>query len=745
MPIDPQVLQLMRLQGLVPQDPQPQDVTDGAPAQAGSGSPAPFGIDPTALARAQNGLPSAPPPVSDELAGAPGAATSSTVNPPGGGQGNTIPQAQAPSDSPVSPRVQIGQAHGEPIPNGVQETSEGKPIPALPTSATVAPPIDDSIAGSPAYQRQASDAGPPSITEAPKPGDAPKEEAKPLSFEDQIAQRRAAIDDGIGKVQAELLNTPNSDIENRVKLQEALRDLDVQKRGLDQAQAQHDLGLASVDAQKQMKENMDAWATERAQQQQRMEQQLQRQDVLLHQIRSATPNRQALYGDQGTFRGIFTTLVSAGVLGTTAQSVLKQKISEAVADETDNFNSLTKQYDAGRQLMTDSDKYFGDQEAYRVSKAKAIADDLNARAQAISARMSSGPSKDAISQTGADVAAWADKQYWDLAEKRSIVNKNDSEAYKAGFYKGMPLGGHGGGGGTGAGMAKSNEIWGGSPTPDGMKFPVKLPDRNGKSGGYITALGKEQQGKANEILLDYSSLDDAEEKLQEIMLARDNAKSKGGSVWKKWQDTQEQQAQQMFVEASQLWAKVVHGRPPGKFTMQEIGEEYPGLKAAWESGDSAKILGFLRDAQDRQLNKKLHVLVKENLSIPSERPAPAEQKGSPEIATDVVGDFVPGTVPDVGNSTDALNQYIDNYRANRKNGSTDDMVKELSAMEAKARANQKQATAMMLKAKTPQERMAAIKQQNAYQAIAEAINSKIPEVKRQDAKKKAADDPFGVF
>lgn len=320
----------------------------------------------------------------------------------------------------------------------------------------------------------------------------------------------------------------------------------------------------------------------------------------------------------------------------------------------------------------------------------------------------------------------AAKNKLDAEKTKSIIAKNLAQAHK--------LAGGGGGGGTGGTYGtlygSLNDI---DPKRVKLAFPVRQDDG---STAYALADNEKDQADGKATYDSYTGLNSKLDELQRISIDRNGAKSAGGTIWKKWQDNNEQQYQRVLFEFANEWGRIIHGRPLTKGTLDEAFEVIPSLKAVYEGGNTTDLLSGMRDDLDGWYQDKLPGLgVKKE--VRSQRPQRSGEPDSVQIGKQIIGDFVPGMVPDVGNAVGgqanskqlgALDQYIQHYYDTRTNPDDRQLAEELLGFKAKAHQNLVQATVALSRAKGDAARNTAFTQRNAYRAIEEAIGRKAVEV-----------------
>jgi hypothetical protein len=303
--------------------------------------------------------------------------------------------------------------------------------------------------------------------------------------------------------------------------------------------------------------------------------------------------------------------------------------------------------------------------------------------------------------------------------------------YDTKLHRWVSMFGDGGGGTGGPGGAPGQAVQ--SPTNPFGKLGVREPDRSGRPGGWWQSSDDDSAKKAREAGIEYGKLDDAINQMQVLAAQAKGAKSAGAQAWSKWQSEHEAEYKLAFLNATQLAARVLHGRPPGKFTMQEVHDEYPQLASAWESNNVEGVIRWLRDDADRNYNKSMHQYGYNGTYL-SDRPTPTQAPTAEELRRSVVGDYVPGHAPDVeaavgqnrGGSADdrgALGAYVKEYYT-LLNGTDGGLASSLDEMRRKADGNR-------LRAVQRKDVAGASK----WRVIAESIGSQAAEVRSGTARK----------
>lgn len=235
-----------------------------------------------------------------------------------------------------------------------------------------------------------------------------------------------------------------------------------------------------------------------------------------------------------------------------------------------------------------------------------------------------------------DLGAFATQRSNRDVKELSALERGFRYDAKRGIWTSVFTGPTGGGGG-GGGNATEN--------PFG-KLGVRTPDVGGRPGQFWKANSEDAAKKATEAGVEYSRLNNALNNLQVLAHEARGAKSIGGQVWDRWKGENDAKYQAAFIEATQIAARVLHGRPPGKFTMTEVREEFPQLAKDWESNNVEPVLKFIQDNSDRNYNDVIHQYGYGGTYRP-DRPAPAEPPNFNTLSAQIVGDVVPGHVPDV--------------------------------------------------------------------------------------------------
>jgi hypothetical protein len=333
----------------------------------------------------------------------------------------------------------------------------------------------------------------------------------------------------------------------------------------------------------------------------------------------------------------------------------------------------------------------------------------------------------------ADIRASYTKDLGSLATQMANRDLRESQLAMKGMHYDSKLhrwvsmfGDNGGGGAGGPGGPPGGVV--ASPTNPFGKSGVREPDRGGRPGGYWQAKDEDSAKKATEAGEEYIRLDDSLNDMQVIAREVQGAKSLGGQAWDRWKSENDARYKNALINGAQVAARVLHGRPPGKFTMQEVQEEFPDLARMWEANNVEGVIRSLRDTSDRQYNKAMHQYGY-NGTYRSDRPTTAEPGNVNIYARDIVGDYVKGGSQGadfvhnaVGGGSDptdrgALGKYVTSYLDNNI-GDTNALVESLKTIMTKALGNR-------LKATQAGDRKGA----NAFQVIADAIKSQIAEVR----------------
>ena len=201
-------------------------------------------------------------------------------------------------------------------------------------------------------------------------------------------------------------------------------------------------------------------------------------------------------------------------------------------------------------------------------------------------------------------------------EKMSVAEKNRQETLQ---IKAKMAGGAGGAGlpkidAYGKVFGSYNEI------PDKEKsLAFTLP-----SGGVMLANNAKSAEQGAALSEAYKAVDVDLNRMQQIAIERNNARSTGGSVWKNWQDTGEHEYQQLIIDVGNTYGTTIHGgRPVPAGTLEEIMHVMPQLKGMMDSGDTAKEIDNFRNDIDSRMSGKFSVITGAPVKVRSDRPTVA--------------------------------------------------------------------------------------------------------------------------
>lgn len=253
--------------------------------------------------------PSVPPPVSDELAGAPGATDSSELSPDATGQGTSTPPGQAPS----VPTVSVGAAKGEPIPYGVSENSSGEPVPLVPIQTPSGPMVPNPGGGMTPVGPQT----PASPQHSAPPAEEQAQQPQAPSADDALKAAQDDIERGVDT------SDPSSIAIGSYKMGALAADESSRRKGQEMAAYQHQLAQIQAQQQAQQRELMD-----------------QARDATLKvqaaadKMRNSAPDPSVLWGSQGSWgRALVTVMAAGGLGGPSTQAVVANVINMGMADQ----------------------------------------------------------------------------------------------------------------------------------------------------------------------------------------------------------------------------------------------------------------------------------------------------------------------------------------------------------------------------------------------------------------------------
>lgn len=678
MPLDPQTLRLLQLQGLIPGDgQQPIDQANPtAPVNVGLVPTTPFGLDPATLARIQNGLPTAPAPQ-------PAPPVSSEPTPDWLVRGTTPAQASAPSDASVDPDLvadrlaagltpkglpmhsaSVGPATGQPIPEGGL-TERGEPMPNLPVR--VPPAFDDSLKGSPSAQGQT----PPTLNNPtgtpPAPPQPPVVPTQPPVPEETWSQKfqRTLDSETVAAFKDIPVNpdgTPSQTSASALALQTAGYTAKLHAAALSASLGAEEARRQAPYAEAHQLESSriaDETQARIRQFQADVADKFQRANVAIQQANANVPNPDNLFGGKGSWQRAITIGLTAGSAGVTPQGITSL-LSQAMLGPEARYKS---RLDYARNLMdlgkSEAESLPGMASGFDAMQ-KAAMYRLAGAYESIAKQMQPGQLQTTLINTAGDIRIQQAKDTMKMAVDSSSIEKNEAEAYAKGFYKGAPLGGLGGGGGTGGRSTAAADARYNALSRKDQERTVWNADHT----DFVLAKDKEtataQQGLVDSANITTNVLDDTIAKMQtQIPSFKDKVLGKAG-----WS------TEDLAVIRSELSLAIprIANAAVGGGKRTPLAE----LKAVKEALDNP---GAFSSQTLKQLYTYRDSLVDEaSASFKSTHPgfvnptsfghAPdiAKAPDSVTLAQQVVGDYVPGTKHlDVNAAADALDGYVSHF------------------------------------------------------------------------------------
>jgi len=141
------------------------------------------------------------------------------------------------------------------------------------------------------------------------------------------------------------------------------------------------------------------------------------------------------------------------------------------------------------------------------------------------------------------------------------------------------------------------------------------------SGGVMLANNAKSAEQGAALSEAYKAVDVDLNRMQQIAIERNNARSTGGQVWKKWQDTGEHEYEQLIIDVGNTYGTTIHGgRPVPAGTLEEIMHVMPQLKGMMDGGDTAKEIDNFRNDIDSRMSGKFSVITGAPVKVRSDRP-----------------------------------------------------------------------------------------------------------------------------
>lgn len=195
----------------------------------------------------------------------------------------------------------------------------------------------------------------------------------------------------------------------------------------------------------------------------------------------------------------------------------------------------------------------------------------------------------------------------------------------------------------------------------------QLPSKNGQPGGWVLANSDEVAKDATHLTKMYNQADYDLNELQKISVERNGAKSAGGSIWHKWQDTQEQHYQQLLLDVANVYGMMIHGRAPTAGVMEEIIKVAPELKSAWERGDTTQLIDKFRNDIDNRMSLELQDFTGGAHRLTSARPVAAESNAN-TIGSDLTTPAIKGDLGyarfDIRNYSEGIDRLFKEFSEN---------------------------------------------------------------------------------
>ena len=452
---DPQTVALLRLQGILPPAmPDGSSPLDGVPVDQGGslvpGIGVPASVVPAAGPDQVTNGPQGP------LAASPPASPSSPPPPVDSSLAGSPPfQATQPSQAPAGPQATIGQATGQPIPNGVAETGTGEPVPAP------APSDVDAISGGMTPAQAA--AGPPPTPPAPPPPTV--EQRLSAAADDAINSTGAVLGVGMVDPKTGQLKSPSpedldfkANVLSDQSLKEHLQSIDAERVLATQhaqlagpAYSQYAADANRIAAEKQAE--MTRYIAQVRQGYEQAQQAAQ-------QANDAYPNPDDLLGGKGSWaRAMSLGLASAfaGVPGSSIANVIDQQLRLQMAGRQATYDQLQAKAKSLAGIAESQSKAIPGVAAGYDAMLNAAKDRLASQLDVVANKMAPSVAQKNALDAVATLKGQVSKDQYAAGKTVADTQQAEAEAYAKGFYKGQPLvkpGSGGGAGGSGTSTGK---------------------------------------------------------------------------------------------------------------------------------------------------------------------------------------------------------------------------------------------------------------------------------------------------
>jgi hypothetical protein len=521
-------------------------------------------------------------------------------------------------------------------PDGSVVTDEGAPAP---------------LSGSPSP-------GPGATT--PSPAGAPSD-APAASPEERYAAQQAGLDQQAAPIIDQLDALPPGD-PRRPQLEGQLKTLALAGTAAKETEQARRQGVAQAEAMKRLADLQAEQDDRDRQLYEQAQRGVQAVQAAAAQVRAAAPDPAVLWGGPGSWRrALVTTLgaASSGLGGPGTAAVIRNFLDMGMADQRARYDTAVADANA---TAADS--------AQRIALIKGVDDSLAARRlalfQSLSGSLAQVANGMAPGQAKADLlggialaAQTLDKETAENQLKQAQAAEAMAKAAKAAGG----IGGAGGGTAFGSIYGTLNDI-----PPNLRKQAVRLPDSpDGRPGGWFVASNEENTHKAQELVENYSGLNYDLNELQRLSVERNGAKSKGGTLWSKWQSTEEQHYQQLLIDTANRYGMIMHGRSPTAGVLEEAFKAVPSLKSFYEGGDTTDLIESFRNDTDNRFNLQLHTLGYDD-TYRSGRVRPPEERPLTQLANEAEapsainkdGTYISRSADDRRGAIDA---YVEGMRA----------------------------------------------------------------------------------
>jgi hypothetical protein len=153
------------------------------------------------------------------------------------------------------------------------------------------------------------------------------------------------------------------------------------------------------------------------------------------------------------------------------------------------------------------------------------------------------------------------------------------------------------------------------------------------TGGVILASNEKNAEQAAALGEAYKAADVDLNRMQQIAIERNNARSAGGQVWSHWKDTGEHEFDQLVIDFANTYGTTIHGgRPIPAGTLDEVMKVMPELKGVIDGGDTVKEIDNFRNDFDNRMAGKFTILSGSKVELKSDRPKPVEVNANTLVA-----------------------------------------------------------------------------------------------------------------